>query len=511
MGVPEAIRIGPFVGGLNTASDPTSVQDVDLVLCENFELDLDGALTNRQPFVDTGVDFPLPEGGAIRMLGFFTSTTGTHYLIASDSVSKTYYFSGSSWELITDALAATAMCQYRDKAWLTAGIGSSQTGGSWSPGTAFAAVSGMPQGETIVTNKERLWIGPGPAATSDGGQLSYSAVGEPNKWPNTSPAGGGYFNVNNGDGENIYKVMVYFSDLVIFKSHSIYRFTFSTDPGQGSLTRLSDTIGLAGVNCVVAYESDIYLMYTDKIYLLSNYNFTRANIKVPLKAVTPTMSLAEPFSLSVWNDHLIAAYHDTTFVLNLRTRAWCTWKSDLVGPIGRVMEPPSQQGNARIAYLHSNSYDAKKFYTVSSETGIGSEPMTCKVRTKNYDYQSSHTFKKLAQWGADLVAKNKVTGVVTPVVYNVPVTWAQVAEHSWDELGTWGNLLGSTLEIVDPVDIGGSTFDRKYVRFTKTLRFRQVYFELRFDTNGSSSEAPAKLFSLTTFVGSKQITPKKVN
>lgn len=514
MARPEPIRLGPFVGGLNTASDATTIQDNDLAVCDNFELDLDGALTSRQPLVDTGVDMPLQSGyqeAGMRMLGFYTSKEGAQYLIASDGVNRTYYFTGSSWETISTSLAATDFVQYRDKAWLLAGVGSNQTGGSWSPDGSFAEIPGMPEGETIAVNKERLWVGPGPGAINDGARLTYSQVGEPNRWPDTSPSGGGYLSVNGGDGQNIVKVVVYFSDIVIFKSNSTYRFTFGTDPAQGNLTRLSGTVGASGIHCVVAYEADLYILYNDLIYLLSNYNFTRANIKTPLIAKTPTMSLATPFSLSIWNDRLIASFHDTTFVQNLRTKAWNTWSSDRIDPIGRLIQIPSSPGADRIAYVQSSNFQSKRLFKISSATTSDSEEFVCKIQTKNYDYQTSHTFKKLAQWGVDLAAQTKVTGKVNPIVFNVAVTWGDVAQHKWEDLGPWSNLLGSSTSVVDPVTIEGSSSERKYVRFLNTLRFRQVNFELEFETKGDVSTAPVKLFSITTIVGAKERAPNKIN
>lgn len=511
MGAPEAIRIGPFVGGLNTASDSTAVKDEDLVECVNFELDLDGALVNRQPLIDTGVTMPMPTGGYIKLLGYFSTALGSDYLIASDSVNSTYYFDGTSWQLITDQVAAAAMTQYRDKAWLVAPADSGQPGGSWEPSIGFATVPGMPEGSTIVVNKERLWIGPGPEKNTNGARLSYCAVGEPNKWPNSDPSGGGYINVNGGDGQNIFELKVHYSDIIIFKSNSIYRFVFSTDPANGILSRVSDTIGIAAPNCVVSYEGSLYIMYRDNIYSITNYNFTVVNAKAPLVAKTPTTSLAHVFGLSVWNDRLIANYYDTTYVLNLRTNAWCTWDSTVVGTIGPAYEKPSRQGEYTMAYLVSSISESPSLYKVTSETNTDSEVMKCRIKTKNYDYQSSHTFKKIAQWGADVIARDKIVGTMMPIIFNLPVTWQQVSEHTWQELGTWNNLLGMTHEVIDPISIGGSTNERKYIRFNKVLRFRQVFFTLEFDTDGSITSAPVKLFTLTTFVGSKQSVPARIN
>src|SRR5690606_8089738 len=116
----QPIPIGPFIGGLNADSDPTAIADNELSICENFELDLDGSLKSRPPFVDNGVSFPLdPDGGNFTYLGVYYEGGNTYHL-ASDGAHSTYFFSGSAWSLVTDTISATAMVQFDNKAWLVA-------------------------------------------------------------------------------------------------------------------------------------------------------------------------------------------------------------------------------------------------------------------------------------------------------------------------------------------------------------------------------------------------------
>lgn len=46
----EEIQLGPFVGGLDTSSDPTAIADNALAEVINFELSDDGSMKNRPPF-----------------------------------------------------------------------------------------------------------------------------------------------------------------------------------------------------------------------------------------------------------------------------------------------------------------------------------------------------------------------------------------------------------------------------------------------------------------------------
>jgi len=83
----EAIQVGPFVGGLNTFSDETAIADNELVVCNNFELDLDGSLLSRPPIVDRGITFPLGATGNVNLLGYYYAPGNIPYLLASEEPS----------------------------------------------------------------------------------------------------------------------------------------------------------------------------------------------------------------------------------------------------------------------------------------------------------------------------------------------------------------------------------------------------------------------------------------
>jgi hypothetical protein len=144
----QAIQVGPFVGGLNTFSDPSAIADNELVVCENFEIDLDGSLKSRPPIEDTGISFTLGATGNINILGYFYDQNGVEYLIASDGLTSTYYFTGSTWVLISNTLSAAGFTQFDDKAWLTAPVGTTQVGGYWTP-----SVVGLRQTQTCLVVK----------------------------------------------------------------------------------------------------------------------------------------------------------------------------------------------------------------------------------------------------------------------------------------------------------------------------------------------------------------------
>lgn len=502
----EGVRLGPFIGGLNIASDPTSIGDTDVAVLENLELDLDGSLVSRPPIVAVGAQ--IPAGGSTtitKLLGYYTTPGGASYLIGHNG-EKTYYYDGTSWSEIA-AFPASDVTQYRDKLWVLAPHGHSESGGSWSPSDGFAAVSTMPKGSTIVAHKERLWIGLGPTAPENGSRLYYSDVGDPTGWP-----GGGHFlNVNAGDGQNIVGIYLYYNDLLIFKTRSTYRFSYSSAPDTGVVSKISETIGLASTDSAVAHDNSLYIVFTDKVYELVNYNFNQVNNKVPLVSDSYPTNMAYNVSISAWNDRLIVNYFGTCYVYSLRTSTWSTWKTSF--PIGHVLsEPVTTLSQRPTAYVSNADAGDRNLYHVQEDLVPGrTEEMECTVVTKNYDYQSAHTFKRLSWWGVDTVNKAEIETLVTPIVHAPGVTWNDLADKTWADLGTWQRPLDITIEITDQVVSESSSGYRKFIKLLKSLRFRQVNFKVIFKITGSPETSPAKLFSITTFVGVKERVSQKVS
>src|SRR5215207_5331501 len=106
----EAIRLGPFIGGLNTASDPTAIADAELVVCTNFEHEIDGSLISRPPLREIEGSSTFTERIICLADVIFSST---HYLIGSN-VNGVFYYTSGAWTLITNTFQATVAIQYTD-------------------------------------------------------------------------------------------------------------------------------------------------------------------------------------------------------------------------------------------------------------------------------------------------------------------------------------------------------------------------------------------------------------
>jgi hypothetical protein len=514
----EAIQIGPFTGGLNTFSDPTAIADNELTVCENFELDLDGSLKSRPPIVYRNINMPLGSTGNANILGYFYGPGNVPYLIGSDGLSSTYYFSGTAWVLITNTFAATSMAQFDNKAWLLAPYGSTNPGGRWEPTGGFVAEPEMPRGDTIVAYKFRLWVAGGRDALLNATTLYYSnTLDQSPFWPTFSSTLN-VVKIGSGDGQAIVRIAVYYNSLVIFRTNSIYSFQFLNDPGAGAISLLVPNIGLSDKKSLVAYENYIYFMYDEKAYEFVNNRAQQMNIKVPFVSGNRTgIDESQARAVSLFNDRIIFSYFNYLYVFGLRTRTWSVWSSTVHGAIGEIFAAVTDSDFEEAimfssAIVPSGSSRSAKTLHISDVVGTDAEEFVCTAQTKNYNYQSSSTYKRLFWWGVDAVFRGQVTATVTPITFNVAVKWSEIATFTWASVdeNTWNQPAFPGADVQTIRDTQGNSALRKFVKFLKALRFRQVHYRLEFETDGSLSSAPVQLFSLMTYVRAHQRVSKTI-
>lgn len=512
-GAGESVQIGPFIGGLNTFSDETSVADNELTICENFELDLDGSLMSRPPFGPAGT-MPLGATGNPTVLGYYYGPGGVPYLIASDGLTSTYYFTGSSWTLLTDTIAASAMAQFDGKAWLVSPVGVANPGGNWTPSGGFVADANMPHGDSIVAHKFRLWIALGKDATANVTRLYFSNVlGGPTFWA-VAPD---FIDIGAGDGQAIVALTVYFNTLIIFRTGSIYTFQYTTNPTSGTASLIVPGVGLSSKDSFVLVESYIYFLFDDKAYEFVNNRASQINVKVPFESGSRT-GIYQPFAVSNFNKRIIFSFWDQVYVFSLKTRTWTTWRTGY-GALGKLVSATSDAALEQ-AYLFSSvavpTGGTRTAATLTIEDGVTARAelgMRCVLQTKNFNYEASSVYKRLFWWGVDAVFRGRVTGAVFPVTVSKQVTWADMlALLNWQQAlaFTWDQPASPGVSVETERDTAGAGSTRKFVKFRKSLRFRQAYYRLVFDTDGSTATAPVKVFSLSTIVRAHERVSKTI-
>jgi hypothetical protein len=516
----QQIPIGPFTGGLNTFSDPASVSSNELVVAQNVELDLDGSIKSRPPFVDTTVTLTLGATGNIVLLGYYYDTAGSPFLLATNGLNNTYFFTGSAWVSVFDpaaghtAFAATAFTQYNGRAYLLAPEGGAGSSGYWiSGGTygTFTAETNMPKGNILVNYKDRLWVS---GFASEPTKIRYSNIlGDPAGFWVATPD---FVDIGFGDGQEIVQVLVYYNTIMVFRSRSIWSYTYSDDPATGTVSQVVGSIGLSSKEAVVVFESYIYFMYDDRAYEFTNGRAAQLNLKVPFEAGSQA-GIYMPFVVSEFNRRIIFSYYDTMFVYNLITRTWTSWNSTVYGSIGKIMKRESEDIDT-FAYVHSSTAVTgatrlAKTLTISDVISASGEAMVCTMQTKDLDYSATAKFKRLFWWGVDGLFRGTLTATAFPISFSSQINWSVVRATTWGNIRnfTWSQPQTPQASVETVRTTAGTTPGRRLIKFLKSLRFRQINFKISVSMDGTLSTAPMRIYSLITYVDAKETVSKAIN
>lgn len=558
----QELKIGPYAGGINRYSDVSAIADNEMTDCVNFDIDLDGSLKSRPPWkllygssttITTGT---LPPVSHQLMLGSFVYE-GVQFVIFNSCHTGTYaayvYYIGGVNDgtifKIADGTYSNAI-RYADDVFLTPG----PEGGSSSLGTGqkytlssglVTALTNMPRGYAACVYKDRLWIS-GRRGISSNSRLFFSDLATFGTFQSAS-----FFDINAGDGDAVNEVLVYQDNLLILKDNASYVLSYDQGPAQAVLQQVSTTIGVMGPRCVASYENSVFMLQYNEVYEMQNYNFTRVSVKVPFEYdhTTPfegqTATVDENWkyaqSLSLIGDRLYARFYNRLYVYHLRLRAWTRYESNdqsiqYLGPVIRLDNTNTDLNRGYESYVGCSALTkvtdstgfgtsgAWKAYlkifvmqdryedTITEDGDLlaGSVDINCSMTTKAYDLGLSHRFKKLFHWGIDCITGRDITGTMYPFSILYKVTWAQLHTYKWSQLNTWGYPLYSFPSVVVPSPQGAG-LARRFIRLSKTLRFRLIQFKVDMKTAGNTTDGPARLYSITAFIAAKELAPEAVN
>lgn len=512
----QPVKIGPFVGGINTYSGPSAIEDSEAVDILNLEVDLDGSLVSRPPLrtLTTG-----PSTAFTRAIGVFTSKTGQSYIIFAANGGGCWALNTNTqaWSTIDATGEYTSCVQYNDKLWLVKKPSGAATGGSsWDNTVGLTAVATMPRGIACCIYKERMFIA--SSVNNDDtsmNRLKFSNAANPATWTSTDT-----LDVKAGDGQDIMALAVFDNNIVIFKTDSTYVFAYESQPTKGQVQIVNGSIGANNAGCVVEYENSLFVMHEARVYRISNWNWEQANLKIPFVYRNTTSAQGVyTSSLSTLGNRIVARYYDLVYILGTKTGAWVRWDFANTGtskiPSEFVRDPVSDPATGFEQYYagnHVNGTNEWFRFTDGIQATAGVESFTVSLVTKSYDFGVSYGFKRLYWWGADILSKTPLTFRVSPIAYNsAPVTWGQLATKTWGQLQTWGRPLDVSIDVTDFVSSANPSYYRTFMKLLKGLRFRQVQFILSSTSDGSTNTGPLRVFSLTSFVDNKELVAKKVS
>lgn len=554
-GAIQELNIGPFSGGINQFSDKSAIADNELEDCINFEVDLDGSLKSRPPWsvlygLETATTIGFPRQyqlilgtyvyGGVRFILFHTRMNGSSTVATTQIYWVDGVNAGTTSDLSTGDGKFSTSIRYEDTIYIIPAPGSSTGGYSYNLGTGVVtAIASMPKGNAAVVYKDTLYIGGGD--TTNRSRLRFSNVADFTTW-----GGSNFFDINPGDGDTVQDFLIYQDNILIAKDNATYILAYDTSPAQAVVKNINTAVGVKGPHCLVPYENSVFFLQYSTVYEMVNYDFTRISTKIPFELdqtiehnnFSDPEGWQFPVFLSNLGDRLLARFYNRLYVYHLRVRSWTRWHSDdtsiqNIGPVTELdrtnantvqgwktyvacsaLQNVIDKNQVGTDHTYSKIFQMQDTYDPSTvENGqIVSTPVdiSCSAVTKVYDIGISHRFKRLMHWGVDMVTARDVTGTLFPLSMAYRVTWAELSTFTWSQLHTWGYPLFTSPSVTQLSPIINRV-DRRYIRFPKALRFRLLQFQIDVKTQGNSTDGPARLYTVTAFIGSKQLAPSAVN
>jgi hypothetical protein len=506
----------------NSSGLGENIADNEVYDLTNLEVDLDGSLVNRPAIAELTLNWTT--GGSVapspitnlRIIGRYRPNDGRIFLVISVSGTvRLINASSGIAEPVTATVDAVTCIQYNNKLWVIPAPGSASSGGQFDATAAtvtYTAVAAIPQGESAVLYKERIFVGCGINATSNTARVRFSAIADPTTWNGVDN-----FDVSPGDGEKLVDLVVVANDIIILKEHSTYRFTYSKAPSAADLSVVDTKIGVPAINCAVVYNSNtVYVLHDNAVYELVNSLYKRISAAVSLTQVLDvTLNAYDTYGLTLFRDRLFVRYYTNLYVYSLRVQRWSKWttarkfsKLTVVATAGLGLDT---------AYAHSATSDlANKIFLFRDDrvTGVGStESYDWSMQTKITHFQMPHQFKVISHGHVELATSgNFTTTIRIPNSVQNPTWDYEEANFIWDDPGNWDDFdLTAYSAVVAP---GAGEYNVKDVKsIRQKFRFRTMYILMSgaaiASTNGADSSV--KIIGMVVFLREAQLTPKETN
>jgi hypothetical protein len=477
----ELITLGPFSGGFtNRVSDPSALDDKDLVECTNFIFDIYGNLITRPSIVE---DTTFTTISKVEVLLWTLIDDNEVIIIADDS--GTYAQTGNNgvWVKISGNrhnVCVQGSYQSDTVIWFGAAKGATGSGGRWSVGSnSIVAYSNIIYCTSMVWHKERVFY------IGTDSKLYWTNI-TPNDNADWVSTGTNSVDVSPNDGQRNRALRVFQDSIYIFKNQSTYLFTYDANILNFQLRLISNVVGTPNNDTVVIYSDTMFSFHDRFIYRFTGSTFAPLSQKILLFG-SEGITTSEP-SLSIWADTLALRYGSVCFVYNFYTESWTTWTSDLM--FTKIVEKPRPLDYKTLEYLGGGVLTNKLVRMKSSWDVNDKEDMTCRVQTKVYDMDSPGIFKRIFWWGVNaVVSTGKNTGI-------------KLGFAAYNEVGAIRPTVWEEYLVPDAEDSDLN----KLMKVRRSFRFRMASFFVEFTTDGSQSSS---LNTIVLAIKSAAVVPGK--
>lgn len=511
----EGLVINDFSGGLNNVIDPSLIAENEVAEITNLVISRTGKLVSRPPFLKVGT-YPTGTTSA-KALGYYRNEDAVVFLVvATNAKTWLYNLVANTW---TEAwqYPAEDMTTYANRLYL---INSTNSGGYWSKisgtytWTALnSGVNAMPNGNQIHFTKGRLYVSSRATtgSTANTSTIRYSnltstALGTSiNEFPIAN-----VIDVNEGDGDQLVRIIEGNSELFLFRSNSTYRLAFSAsaEPSLGTLTVMSNTIGADSPQSVIEGENYIAVLHAGTLYQFAGYNFYAFNPanKVEFQVKPGYAGIKQ--AVSKIGQYLLVWHHGYMYCYDTETGLWVEWVSVteaahfLEAPRGTFLDSAAVPTAYGVPGLNSSTQGLLKL--ALEFTSTSTEAIKCSLTTRTYDIGQPSLFKRLFGWELLMVAVNWVEASINPidVINNPQITWAELEAYTWQEAQD-NEISWLPPGAGVPVIVGGlpsSNPNPQVVKVSGKQTFKRAYFTIKFDNDGTTATAPSRLDGIVLYL-----------
>lgn len=535
------VEIGPFFGGINSANDPSTIEDIQCADIFNFDIDTDGSLVSRPGFIE--VFTPSVSDGFAETLGAYPLTTFQYYGQRFVVVAGNNRANGDEWvrAIDYDTLTATTVIstpsapysdalQYDNKLWVMSSA-APVNGGYWTPDGGWTSVGAMPKGIACLTYKERMFI------ASDTGFVYFSELADFTQWPSSN-----FYRVGPGDGEKLLAMISFMGQIVLFKENSTYVLAYDSAPENATMQCVSESIGTESLKSVTVHENIIYTFHNNKVYSINNWRWTDVSDKIEISDAPNYPKAPQKYStgtatLSSVGRRVVVRYRTKHWVYYPDLDSWVRWGTKYDRDYNlthrnlwdEFLKIPWSRADGLDEYwtgcytkvrwdgTTAGLYYNYRFLDGPQVLGDSTSTFDTVIKTKMYDYQTPYTFKRLHWWGIDLLSKQTINVKVRPFTYNTSATWNDLYNQglTWDAANlqgrTWDRPVEIAVDVSDSYNIDYTSEMRTFIKYLKSLRFRKVQFEISSTSDGTTTKGPLRIFSAIAVISNKQLGPKKAN
>lgn len=505
----EGLVIDDFSGGLNNVVDPSLIEENEVAELKNLVISRTGKLISRPPIykvADYPVDFTTGKA-----LGYFRDEDAVVYMVIT-SEAKTYIYNlvADTWTEVWDE-PSEDIATYANRLYL---INSTSGGGYWSKESgsyAWLDVAAMPAGNQIHFTKGRIYIS--SRANGNTSSIRYSDI-------TSAPAGTSIndfpvlnvIDVNEGDGENIVKIIEGNNELFIFRTNSTYRLAFSAsaDPSLGTLSAMSQSIGADCARSVVEGENYLAVLHAGTLYQFAGYNFYPFNPANKIAFKTKANFSGTKQGVSRIGQYLLVWHHGYMYSFDTETSLWSEWESDteaahfIEAPRGTFLDSaavPTAYG------VPSSNYPTKGLLKLALEyPETGTETIRCSMVTRTYDIGQPSLFKRLFGWELLVVAVNWIEGGLTPIDafrdLEEQLLWSELETYTWAGAEA-AEIAWLPLGAIEPVIVPrlpGVNPKPQVVKISGKQTFKRGYFTVRFQNDGTATTAPSRLDGIVLYL-----------